>query len=72
MTALTATSAGLAFGLSAPELGLSSIRLALAGGAVTAALVLFEMLTRDSVGKFAATGLFVVVLISVLVIDVAI
>ena len=51
ITALAATSAGLAFGLSGPELGLKPLSLALTGGAVTAALVLYEMLTRDGRGE---------------------
>src|SRR5215203_4426412 len=53
ITSLAATSAGLAFGLSAPELGLKPLSLALTGGAVTAALVLYEMLTRDGAAKTA-------------------
>src|SRR5215203_7528031 len=71
ITALAATSAGLAFGLSAFELGASTLRLALFGGALTAILVLYEMLTRDGVVKTAVTGVFVTVLIVVLVLDVA-
>jgi hypothetical protein len=47
ITALAATSAGLAFGLSAPELGMSTLPFALFGGGITAVLVLYEMLTRD-------------------------
>jgi hypothetical protein len=70
ITALTATSAGLAFGLSAPELGFSSLRLALAGAALTAALVLYEMLTKDGASKTAATGSFVAVFIAMLVVDI--
>jgi len=70
ITALAATSAGLAFGLSAVELGMSPFRLALFGGAL-AILVLYEMLTRDGVVKTAVTGVFVTVLIVVLVLDVA-
>jgi hypothetical protein len=69
ITALAATSAGLAFGLSAVELGMSPFRLALFGGALTA--ILYEMLTRDGVVKTAVTGVFVTVLIVVLVLDVA-
>jgi hypothetical protein len=72
ITALAATSAGLAFGLSAPELGASTLPLALGGGGVTAALVLYEMLTRDGLAKTAATGAFVAVLIAILVLDVLI
>ena len=71
ITALAATSAGLAFGLSAVELAMSPFRLALFGGALTAILVLYEMLTRDGVVKTAVTGVFVTVLIVVLVLDVA-
>jgi hypothetical protein len=71
ITALAATSAGLAFGLSGPELGLKPLPLALTGGAVTAALVLYEMLTRDGVAKSAMTGAFVTVLIVILVLDVS-
>jgi hypothetical protein len=71
ITALTATSAGLAFGLSAPELGLSPLRLALAGAALTAALVAYEMLTKDGIIKSAATGLFVTAFITMLVLDIA-
>ena len=71
ITALTATSAGLAFGLSAPELGLSPLRLALAGAALTAALVSYEMLTKDGMIKSAATGLFVTAFITMLVLDIA-
>jgi hypothetical protein len=70
ITALAATSAGLAFGLSAPELGLSTLPLALIGGSTTAALVLHEMLTRDGLAKTMATGAFVTALILVLVLDV--
>ena len=71
ITALAATSACLAFGLSAVELGMSPFRLALFGGALTAILVLYEMLTRDGVVKTAVTGVFVTVLIVILVLDVA-
>jgi hypothetical protein len=70
ITALAATSAGLAFGLSGPELGLKPLPLALTGGAVTAALVLYEMLTRDGPAKTAMTGAFVAVLIATLILDV--
>jgi hypothetical protein len=70
ITALAATSAGLAFGLSAPELGVATLPFALGGGAITAALVLYEMLTRDGVVKTAATGVFATVLVLVLVLDV--
>jgi hypothetical protein len=72
IAALTACSAGLAFGLSAPEFGFGSLNPALAGGALTAALVLFEMLTRDGMSKFIATGLFVALLITLMVVDVAV
>jgi hypothetical protein len=71
ITALTATSAGLAFGLSAPELGFNPLRLALAGAALTAALVAYEMLTKDGRIKSAATGLFVTAFITMLVLDIA-
>ena len=71
ITALTATSAGLAFGLSAPELGFNPLRLALTGAALTAALVAYEMLTKDGVTKYAATGLFVTAFITMLVLDIA-
>jgi hypothetical protein len=71
ITALAATSAGLAFGLSAVELGMQPLQFALLGGAVTAMLVLYEMLTRDGGLKTAATGVFVTVLIGILVLDVA-
>jgi len=71
ITALAATSACLAFGLSAVELGMSPFRLALFGGALTAILFLYEMLTRDGVVKTAVTGVFVTVLIVILVLDVA-
>jgi hypothetical protein len=70
ITALAATSAGLAFGLSAPELGLSTLPFALAGGGITAALVLYEMLTRDGALKTAATGTFVTALVLILILDV--
>jgi hypothetical protein len=70
ITALAATSAGLAIGLTAPELGLPTLPLALAGGGVTAALVLYEMLTRDGLIKTTLTGVFVVALIAILVFDV--
>jgi hypothetical protein len=70
ITALAATSAGLAFGLSAPELGAPGLPFALTGGGITAVLVLYEMLTRDGVAKTAATGLFVTALIVILVLDV--
>lgn len=70
ITALAATSAGLAFGLSALELGANTLWLALTGGGVTAALVLYEMLTRDGLPKTTVTGVFVTVLIAVLILDV--
>src|SRR5829696_1936738 len=70
ITALAATSAGLAFGLSAPELGLGILPFALVGGGVTTALVLYEMLTRDRLAKATVTGIFVTVLVAILVIDV--
>jgi len=70
ITALAATSAGLAFGLSAPELGANTLWLALTGGGFTAALVLYEMLTRDGLPKTTVTGVFVTVLIAVLILDV--
>ena len=70
ITALAATSAGLAFGLSAPELGLRPLQLALVGGGITAVLVLYEMLTRDSLVKTTATGAFLVTLITTLILDV--
>ena len=72
ITALAATSAGLAFGLSAPELGLNTLSFAFIGGGVTVALVLFEMLTRDGTPKTVATGSFVGVLIMVLILDVVV
>jgi hypothetical protein len=50
---------------------MSPLRFALFGGALTAILVLYEMLTRDGVVKTAATGAFVTVLIAILVLDVA-
>ncbi len=71
ITALAATSAGLAFGLSAPELNVSPLPFALIGGGITAVLVLYEMLTRDGMAKTTATGAFVTLLIVVLVLDVA-
>jgi hypothetical protein len=70
ITALAATSAGLAFGLSAPELGFKTLSFAMSGGGITAALVLYEMLTRDGLAKTIATGIFVAVLIAALVLDV--
>ena len=70
ITALAATSAGLAFGLTAPELGLRTLPFALAGGGVTTALVLYEMLTRDGLIKTTLTGVFVAALIVILVLDV--
>src|SRR3954447_12412393 len=70
ITSLAATSAGLAFGLSAPELGFSTLSFAMFGGGITAVLVLYEMLTRDGVAKTSATGAFVTVLIVTLVADV--
>ena len=70
ITALAATSAGLAFGLSAPELGFSTLSFAMFGGGITVVLVLYEMLTRDGVVKTSATGAFVTVLIVTLVADV--
>ena len=70
ITALAATSAGLTFGLSAPELGLDPLLLALTGGGVTAGLVLYEMLTRDGAAKTAMTGAFVTALIAILILDV--
>ena len=59
------------FGLSAPELGFNPLRLALTGAALTAALVAYEMLTKDGVTKYAATGLFVTAFITMLVLDIA-
>jgi hypothetical protein len=70
ITALAATSAGLAFGLSGPEIGLSTLPFALTGGAVTAALVFYEMLTRDGLEKTLLTGAFVTALILILILDV--
>jgi hypothetical protein len=70
ITALAATSAGLTFGLSAPELRLNPLASALVGGGITAALVLYEMLTRDGPAKTAMTGAFAAVLILLLVVDV--
>jgi hypothetical protein len=69
ITALAATSAGLAFGLAAPELGLSTRPFAIAGGGITSALIFYEMLTRDGIGKTVATGTFVTALIIMLVLD---
>src|SRR5215204_7549385 len=70
ITALAATSAGLALGLSAPELGFSRLSFAMFGGGITAALVLYEMLTRDGALKTAATGTFVTALVLILILDV--
>ena len=70
ITALAATSAGLAFGLSAPELGLGIVSFALVGGGVTAVLVFYEMLTRDRLAKTTVTGTYVTVLVAILIIDV--
>ena len=70
ITALAAASAGLAFALSAPELGLGSLPFGLAGGGITAILVLNEMLTRDGPVKTMTTAAFVGVLITVMVLDV--
>jgi hypothetical protein len=70
ITALAASSAGLAFGLTAPEIGVGILPIALIGGSLAAALVLFEMLTRDGVPKTIATGIFVSVLIVFLILDV--
>src|SRR3954462_10868394 len=57
ITALAATSAGLAFGLSAVELGMSPFRLALFGGALTAILVLYEMLPRIGLSARPLAGI---------------
>jgi hypothetical protein len=70
IAALAATSAGLAFGLSAPELHLNALPFALTGGALTALLVLHEMLTRDRPMKSIITAVFAVFLIGVMVCDV--
>jgi hypothetical protein len=70
ITALAASSAGLAFGLTAPEIGAGILPISLIGGGLAAALVLFEMLTRDGVPKTIATGVFVSVLIAFLILDV--
>ena len=70
MAGVATTSAGLAFGLSALELGANTLWLALTGGGFTAALVLYEMLTRDGLPKTTVTGVFVTVLIAVLILDV--
>lgn len=69
ITALAATSAGLAFGLSAPELGVRPLRFAGTAGAITAFLVLFEMLTRDGALKTALTATYVGALIGVMIWD---
>lgn len=69
ITALAATSAGLAFGLSAPELGVRPLRFAGTAGAVTALLVLFEMLTRDGHLKTTLTAIYVGALIAVMIWD---
>ena len=57
-------------GLTAPELGLPTLPLALAGGGVTTALILYGMLTRDGLIKTILTGVFVAALIVILVLDV--
>lgn len=69
ITALAATSAGLAFGLSAPEFGARPLWFAGTAGAVTALLVLIEMLTRDGPLKTALTAAYVTVLITVMTWD---
>lgn len=70
ITAMAATSAGLAFGLVSPEFHVPALPLGLAAAGVTALLVLNEMLTRDRPEKNAATAIFVGVLIATLVADV--
>lgn len=70
ISALAATSAGLTFGLSAPELGIRPLPFALAGSFATAALVLHEMLTRDRPLKSALTAAFAALLIAVMLMDV--
>jgi hypothetical protein len=70
ITAMAATSAGLAFGLASPEYHVASLPMGLAAAAVTTVLVLNEMLTRDRPAKTAATAIFVGVLIATLVMDV--
>jgi hypothetical protein len=69
ITALAATSAGLAFGLAAPELGFSTRPFAIAGGGITSVIVFHEMLTRDRFGKSVFTGIFATALITMLVLD---
>jgi len=69
ITALAATSAGLAFGLAAPELGFSTRPFAIMGGAITSVIVFYEMLTRDGFGKSISTGIFVTALITMLILD---
>ena len=59
----------MAFGLSAPELGINPLPLALVAAALTTALVFYEMLTRDGVSKSVATWTFISVLVIVLVVD---
>lgn len=70
ITALASTSAGLAFGLSAPELNLQPLPFALASGGVTAVLILFEMLTRDGPAKTVLTSIYTGALIAVMIGDV--
>jgi hypothetical protein len=69
ITALAATSAGLAYGLSAPELGVRPLRFAGTAAAITAFLVLFEMLTRDGALKTGLTATYVGALIGVMIWD---
>jgi hypothetical protein len=64
ITALAATSAVSRSGFRVRN------SVALTGGAVTAALVLYEMLTRDGAAKTAMTGAFVAMLIATLILDV--
>jgi hypothetical protein len=59
IAALAATSAGLAFGLSAPELGLGTVQFALLGGARSRVL---RDADADGLVKTTATGAFVAVL----------
>jgi hypothetical protein len=70
ITALASTSAGLAFGLCAPEFGVNTLPLALTAGGATALLVLHEMLTRDGQLKTILTAVYAATLISTMVADV--
>jgi hypothetical protein len=69
IAALAATSAGLAFGLAAPELKVPALPLALSAGGITALIIVNEMMTRDRPAKTAVV--FAAALVGLMALDIA-